>query len=164
MSTYRIGHSRDIHRLVAGRRLMLGGIEIPFDRGFEAHSDGDIVLHALTEALFGALAIGDLGTHFPSSDSKYKDMPSAYFLKYAIKRVVDAGYHVCNIDIQITMEQPKLSPHLPSMIASIASIANINPDQISIKAGTNEGLGYIGQGLAAEATCVVMIEQSAHRS
>lgn len=162
MSTYRIGTSRDIHRLVPDRPLWIGGILIPFERGFDAHSDGDIVLHALTEALLGALALGDLGTHFPNTDMKYKDQSSSYFVKYADRKVRDAGFIICNIDIQITMEQPKLNPYIPQMIACIATILSLAPDQISIKAGTNEGLGYIGQGLAGEAQCVVLIEKQTH--
>ncbi len=155
---YRIGHSRDIHRLVSGRPLWIGGVLIEHPRGFEAHSDGDIVLHALTEALLGALALGDLGTHFPNTDPKYKDQPSSYFLKYALRLVRDRGFAICNIDVSIIMEEPKLALHIPLMVTTIAKLLNLGEDRVSIKAGTNEGLGYIGQGLAAEATCVVLVE------
>jgi 2-C-methyl-D-erythritol 2,4-cyclodiphosphate synthase len=157
---YRIGMSRDIHRLVSNRPLWIGGVLIDYELGFEAHSDGDILIHALTEALLGSLALGDLGTHFPNTDSAYKDKESSYFLRYADRLVKLRGYKVCNIDIQITLERPKLSPYIPKMIEKIASLLTINPEQISIKAGTNEGMGYIGQGLAAEATCVVLVEKT----
>ncbi|MFA5236041.1 MAG: 2-C-methyl-D-erythritol 2,4-cyclodiphosphate synthase [Bacilli bacterium] len=156
---YRIGMSRDIHRLIKGRPLWIGGVLIDHDFGFEAHSDGDIVLHALTEALLGSLALGDLGTHFPNTDPQYKDKPSSYFVQYA-KRLVEAkGYRVCNIDISIVIESPRLSPHIPTMVARIGKMIGLASDQISVKAGTNEGLGYIGQGLGAEATCVVLVEK-----
>ena len=156
---YRIGMSRDIHRLVKDRPLWIGGVLIDYELGFEAHSDGDIVLHALTEALLGSLALGDLGTHFPNTDEKYKDKESSYFLRYADKLVRQKGFRICNIDIQITLERPKLSPYINQMIERIAGLLAIEGAQISIKAGTNEGMGYIGQGLAAEATCVVLVEK-----
>jgi 2-C-methyl-D-erythritol 2,4-cyclodiphosphate synthase len=156
---YRIGMSRDIHRLVKGRPLWIGGVLIDHELGFEAHSDGDIVLHALTEALLGSLALGDLGTHFPNTDAQYKDKPSSYFVQYARRLVESKGYRICNIDVSITIETPRLSPHIPNMIDAIGKLLNLAHDQISIKAGTNEGLGYVGQGLGAEATCVVLVEK-----
>ncbi len=157
---YRIGISRDIHRLVKERPLWIGGVLIDYELGFEAHSDGDIVLHALTEAMLGALALGDLGTHFPNTDDKYKNLDSSYFLKYAYRLISERGYIVCNIDISITIERPKLASYIPQMAMRISKILNIACEHISIKAGTNEGLGYIGQGLAAEATAVVLLEQA----
>jgi len=157
---YRIGMSRDIHRLVSNRPLWIGGVLIDYELGFEAHSDGDIVIHALTEALLGSLALGDLGTHFPNTDIAYKDKQSSYFLRYADRLVKQRGYKVCNIDIQITLERPKINRYIAQMIENISTLLGITPDQISIKAGTNEGMGYIGQGLAAEATCVVLVEKT----
>ncbi len=161
---YRIGMSRDIHRLVRGRPLWIGGVLIDHDVGFEAHSDGDIVLHALTEALLGSLALGDLGTHFPNTDAQYKDKPSRYFVQYARRLVEAKGYRICNIDVSIVIEAPRLSPHIAAMVAAIGKMLSLAPEQISIKAGTNEGLGYIGQGLGAEATCVVLVEKISDQS
>jgi len=158
---YRIGYSRDIHRLVPNRPLIIGGIAISHDLGFEAHSDGDIVLHAITEALFGALALGDLGTHFPNDDPQYRDRPSSYFVTYANNLVKEHGYHICNIDVSITLETPKLRPYIALIVKNIAQLLQLQANQVSVKAGTNEGLGYLGTGKAAEATCVVLIEQTA---
>lgn len=157
---YRIGYSRDIHRLVPGRTLFLGGIQIDHPLGFEAHSDGDIVLHALTEALFGALAIGDLGTHFPNTDERYRNKASSFFVAYALAKVKENGYDICNIDVSITLEEPRLSPYIPLMVKNIAKLLQVDTDRVSVKASTNEGLGYLGTGKAGEATCVVLIEKT----
>ena len=153
----RIGFASDIHRLVANRPLILGGIKIPYEKGELAHSDGDVVYHALTESLLGALALGDLGTHFPDNDPKYKDIDSSILVKEVMVKVDEKGYKISNIDISITLEQPKLRSYIDEMRKNIAKLTNVNIDQVSVKAGTNEKLDDIGRGEAVKAESIVLL-------
>ena len=154
---YRIGHSWDIHRLVAGRELYLGGIHIPFEKGLLGHSDADCLLHAISESLLGALSLGDLGTHFPDNDPKYKGIDSKILLAKCYEMVKEKGYKINNLDTMIYLELPKMKPYINMMRESIAAILEINVDQVSIKATTYEKLGEIGQGLAIAAESTVLL-------
>lgn len=154
----RIGLGTDFHILKNGIPLYLGGILLPSTKGCEAHSDGDVLLHAICDALLGALALGDIGQHFPNNDAKYKDKASSYFLQKVCKLVETQGYLVQNIDSMIALENPILAPHIPSMREHIANIISINPNCISIKATTTEGLGFVGrqEGIVAQAIVLLV--------
>ena len=154
---FRIGYSEDIHRLVLGRKLMLGGVHIPFDLGEEAHSDGDVVLHALSEAILGALALGDLGYHFPDNSKETLNMDSKIILSKCYQMVKNLGYHINNIDLTIYSEEVRISPIREDIRKSIANILNISVDLVSVKATTWEKMGFIGEGkaIACEAVCLV---------
>lgn len=153
----RIGMGYDIHKLVAGRPCILGGVTIPSPLGPEGHSDADVVLHALMDALLGALAEGDIGQHFPNTDPKYKGADSMTLLSYVMKIVTDRGYRVGNCDMMVIAETPMLAPHVPEMREVIAKALSIGVSSVSVKATTNEGLGAIGrkEGIAAQAVCVL---------
>ena len=153
----RIGFASDIHQLVENRKLILAGVVIPFEKGEKAHSDGDVVYHALGESILGALALGDLGTHFPDSDPKYKDIDSSLLIKEIKKMMDERNYKVNNIDISITLEAPKLKPYILDMRKNIAALLDINLDQVSVKAGTNEKLDEIGKGNAVKAESIVLL-------
>ena len=153
----RIGFASDIHQLVKNRKLILAGVVIPFEKGEKAHSDGDVVYHALGESILGALALGDLGTHFPDSDPKYKDIDSSLLIKEIKKMMDERNYKVNNIDISITLEAPKLKPYILDMRKNIAALLDINLDQVSVKAGTNEKLDEIGKGNAVKAESIVLL-------
>lgn len=157
--THRIGHGFDVHAFKDGDHVMLGGVCVPHDRGIDAHSDGDVVLHALCDALLGALALGDIGQHFPPSDPRWKDCDSRVFLRHCAALLHERGWHVSNADITVLAEAPKVGPHRDAMRAAIASELGIEIDRISVKATTTEKLGYIGrrEGLAAEA--VVLLDR-----
>lgn len=156
---YRIGYGEDIHRLVTGRKLILGGVEIPFEKGLLGHSDADIVVHALMDALLGALSLGDIGTHFPDADKQYKNVDSMELLNKVNRLIEENGYAVKNIDISIALEKPRLSPYLSKMVANLARSLRIMDRNISIKAMTNEGLDAVGRGEAARAVAVVMLQR-----
>jgi 2-C-methyl-D-erythritol 2,4-cyclodiphosphate synthase len=156
---YRIGYGEDIHRLVAGRKLILGGIEIPYEKGLLGHSDADIVIHALMDALLGALSLGDIGTHFPDTDKQYKNVDSMELLNKVNRLIEENGYAVKNIDISIALEKPRLSPYLSKMVANLARSLRIMDRNVSIKAMTNEGLDAVGRGEAARAVAVVMLQR-----
>lgn len=153
----RIGFASDIHQLVENRKLILAGVHVPFDRGEKAHSDGDVVYHALGESILGALALGDLGTHFPDNDDKYKDMDSSLIIKEIKKMMDERNYKVNNVDISITLEQPKLKPFIQEMRNNIATLLEVEIDCVSVKAGTNEKLDEIGKGNAVKAESIVML-------
>ena len=155
---YRIGNGFDVHSFAAGRKLIIGGIEIPYEKGLAGHSDADVLLHAISDALLGSLALGDIGKHFPDSDDKYKNADSSFFLKESYKLVKGKGYKIGNIDSVIALQQPKLAKYIPQMLANIASTLGFDEDQISIKATTTERLGFIGreEGIAAFATVLVV--------
>ena len=155
----KIGFASDIHRLVEGRELILAGVIVPFEKGELAHSDGDVVYHALAESLLGALALGDLGTHFPDSDPKYKNINSALLVEAVMKMVFEKGFEVGNVDISITLEQPKLKPFIKDMRQNIAELLHANIDCVSVKAGTNEGMGEIGSGEAVKAESIVLLKE-----
>ncbi len=155
---YRTGIGFDVHAFAEGRKLILGGIEIPFEKGLAGHSDADAVLHAITDALLGSLALGDIGKHFPDSDNKYKNADSSLFLIETYKLVKEKDYFLSNLDVVITLQQPKLLPYIDKMREKIASMLNAEVDQISIKATTTEGLGFAGreEGIAVFATVTVV--------
>ena len=155
----RIGFASDIHRLVENRKLILAGVVIPFHLGEQAHSDGDVVYHALAESILGALALGDLGTHFPDNNPKYKDIDSSLLVKEVVKMMSDRNFEVNNVDISITLETPKLKDFIPLMRDNIAKLLNVSVDQVSIKAGTNEKLDAIGMGLAVKAESIILLKE-----
>lgn len=155
----RIGHAWDVHRLVGNRPLILGGIEIPYSLGLLGHSDADVLLHAIAEALLGSLALGDLGTFFPDNDVKYKDMDSKIILNEVYKMVQDKGYKIVNIDSTIYAEAPKLRPYIDEIRKSIAGILNIPVEDVSVKATTHEKMGSIGKKEAISSESVVLIEK-----
>jgi 2-C-methyl-D-erythritol 2,4-cyclodiphosphate synthase len=160
---FRTGIGYDLHRLVAGRRLVLGGVEIPSAKGFEAHSDGDILLHAVTDALLGASGLGDIGELFPPTDPQWKDADSTVFLKQAHELIESYGYLIANIDAVVIIEQPKILPYREKIRERMASVLGISIGHIGLKAKTAEGVGPIGQGEAAEAHAVAVIWRAAQR-
>jgi 2-C-methyl-D-erythritol 2,4-cyclodiphosphate synthase len=154
----RVGHGFDVHRLVAGRKLVLGGVEIPFDRGLLGHSDADVLLHAVADALLGAAALGDIGKHFPPNNPKYKDADSAQLLAQVAEMVSQAGYsRISNIDCIVMAERPVLAPHIEAMRMRIADILHLQPTVVNVKATTCEGLGFVGreEGITASAVCLI---------
>jgi 2-C-methyl-D-erythritol 2,4-cyclodiphosphate synthase len=155
--SYRIGQGYDVHRLVAGRRLVLGGEEIPFERGLDGHSDADVLLHALGDALLGAASLGDLGAHFPPGDAQWKDASSVDLLERIVRLVEEAGFVVGNCDLTLLAEAPKLAPHRDRIRERIARILKIEPAAVGLKATTNERLGAIGRGEGIAALAVVLI-------
>lgn len=157
---FRIGHSRDIHKFGLNRKLILGTVEIPYEKGLVAHSDGDCLIHAITESLIGAMGLGDIGKHFPDTDKKYKDMDSSYFLYETKKMLIQKGYEIVNIDATILAEKPIMAPHIPLMKEAIAHILDINLDQINIKATRGEGLGFVGEELGIECDSVCLIKKT----
>ena len=159
---YRIGSGVDFHRFARGRDLWLGGVKIPHHQGAEGHSDADVLLHAICDALLGALALGDIGTHFPNTDPAYKDIDSKLLLKRSYELVCQEGYSVVNIDSTVCLESPKIAPHISRMQALIAEILSLPAGRVSIKATTTEKLGFAGreEGLAATATVLLKNEKS----
>ncbi len=154
---YRIGQGFDIHKLVTGRKLILGGVEIPYEKGLLGHSDADALIHAIIDALFGALALGDIGTHFPDNDPKYKDIDSTILLKEAYKIILDKGYKINNIDNTIIIEEPKMKPYIKLMQKKLSSIFNIEENRISIKAKTMEKMDSIGEKQAVAVYSTVLL-------
>jgi 2-C-methyl-D-erythritol 2,4-cyclodiphosphate synthase len=154
----RSGIGYDLHRLSAGRKLMIGGIEVPFDRGSVGHSDGDVLAHALCDALLGAASLGDIGTHFPDSDPKWKDANSLMFLEHTRKLLDEKQLRISHLDAVVICERPKLGPHFPAMRAALAKSLSITPEQINLKAKTNEGTGAIGRGEAIAAHTIATLE------
>ncbi|HHZ11096.1 MAG TPA: 2-C-methyl-D-erythritol 2,4-cyclodiphosphate synthase [Acholeplasmataceae bacterium] len=154
---YRIGHSQDVHRFEKGRPLVLGGLNIPFEYGLAGHSDADCVFHAASEAIIGALGLGDLGTHFPDTDPKYKDIASSFFVLEARKMLSASGYKLSNLDLTVYAERPHLAPYIPMMRARLAELLGIESGQVNIKATRGEGMGFIGKGEGIGAECVVLI-------
>ena len=155
----RIGHGYDVHRLVEGRKLILGGVEIPWEKGLLGHSDADVLLHALMDAILGAAALGDIGQHFPDSDERYAGADSLRLLAEVARLLNEAGYRLVNADCTILAQRPKLMPHLPQMRANIARALEADVDAISVKATTEEGLGFTGDGSGIAAHAVVLIER-----
>jgi 2-C-methyl-D-erythritol 2,4-cyclodiphosphate synthase len=160
---FRTGIGYDLHRLAAGRPLMLGGVEIPFEKGFEAHSDGDILLHAVTDALLGAAGLGDIGELFPPSDPQWKDADSTVFLTQARELIESYGYRITNIDAVVIIERPKILPYREKIRKRIAEVLGISADRVGIKAKTAEGVGPVGRGEAAEAQAVAVIWRAEER-
>ena len=155
----RIGFASDIHRLVEGRRLILSGVVVPFELGEEAHSDGDVVQHAVAESILGALALGDLGKHFPDTDDKYKDIDSSLIVKEVAKMMKNKGFIINNIDVSITLEKPKLKDYIGQMRANLATLLDTEIENISIKAGTNERLDSLGRNEAVKAESIVLLKE-----
>ena len=155
----RVGQGWDLHRLVEGRPLKLGGTTIEFDRGLLGHSDGDVVLHALADALLGACAAGDIGSHFPDDDPRFRGADSAVLLEQVVDLVRLQGYRIANVDVTVLAERPRLAPHRDDMRARIASILRVQDAQVGLKAKTAEGLGVIGRGEAIAAMAIVLLEQ-----
>ena len=155
---FRIGQGYDCHALVTGRKLIIGGVDIPHTRGLKGHSDADVLLDAITDALLGALALGDIGKHFPDTDERYRGADSSVLLREAVRLVKTHGYIVGNVDSTIIAQAPKMAPHIASMVTNIASDLDVAVSQVSIKAKTNEKLGYLGreEGIAAEAVVLLV--------
>ncbi|MDO8180199.1 MAG: 2-C-methyl-D-erythritol 2,4-cyclodiphosphate synthase [Undibacterium sp.] len=159
---FRIGQGYDCHALVSGRKLIIGGVDIPHTMGLLGHSDADVLLHAITDALLGAAGLGDIGRHFPDTDKQFAGADSRVLLREALARVQKAGYLVGNLDATIIAQQPKMAPHIAHMVANIAADLQVDITRVNIKAKTNEKLGYLGreEGIAAEAVALVFCAQS----
>ena len=153
----RIGQGFDVHALVAGRKLIIGGVEIPHHLGLLGHSDADVLLHAICDALLGAAALGDIGRHFPDSDARYKGIDSRALLRHVMQLIAEQGYRVANLDATIIAQAPKMAPHIPVMVENIAADLGVAPDAVNVKATTTEQLGFTGrgEGIAAQAICLL---------
>lgn len=156
---YRIGYGIDFHQLKEGRSLWIGGIEIPHTKGSLGHSDADVLLHAICDALLGSLALGDIGVHFPNTDPAYKDIDSKILLKESYHKIKEKGYRVVNIDASVCLEMPKIKPHIDDMRHTISSILEVSIDDVSIKATTTERMGFAGREEGLFAQAVVLIER-----
>ncbi|QGZ38833.1 2-C-methyl-D-erythritol 2,4-cyclodiphosphate synthase [Pseudoduganella flava] len=156
---YRIGQGYDSHRLVAGRKLILGGVEIPHEKGLDGHSDADALLHAITDAILGAAALGDIGKHFPDTAAEFKGADSRVLLRAAAERVKATGYDIGNVDATIIAQRPKMAPHIATMVSHIAADLGVEPGQVNVKAKTNEKMGYLGreEGINAEAVALLVL-------
>lgn len=154
----RIGHGYDVHRLVEGRALILGGVRIPWEKGLDGHSDADVLLHAVSDALLGAAALGDIGRHFPDTDPKYKGADSLELLRIVGQKVCEAGYTVSNIDVTMIAQRPKLKEYIPQMEKNIAAALSIAENQVNVKATTEEHLGFTGsgEGMSCHAVCLLV--------
>lgn len=156
----RVGLGYDVHRLVEDRPLILGGVEIPYEKGLLGHSDADVLLHAISDALLGALALGDIGLHFPDTDERWKGADSAILLKEVYRMVSDKGYQVSNIDTTVALQRPKLRPYIDQIRASIAGILDVEVSCISVKATTTETLGFVGVGDGASAYAICLLKST----
>ena len=156
----RVGLGYDVHRLVEGRDLILGGVKIPYEKGLLGHSDADVLLHALTDALLGAAALGDIGRHFPDTDERYRGIYSLILLEKAYTLVKERGYSLGNADMVLILQKPKLKEYIPSMEENIAGALSCEKERISVKATTEEGLGFTGQGEGVSAKAIVLLEKS----
>ncbi|MCQ2059057.1 MAG: 2-C-methyl-D-erythritol 2,4-cyclodiphosphate synthase [Bacteroidaceae bacterium] len=155
----RIGQGYDVHRLVEDRELWLGGIKIPYEKGLLGHSDADVLIHALCDALLGAAALRDIGFHFPDTDPRYKGIDSKILLAETVRLVTESGFKINNVDITIMAQQPKINPHIPAMCSVLSGIMGIPQDCVSIKATTTEGLGFVGRGEGMAALAVALLEK-----
>ena len=155
----RIGQSTDIHRLINGRDLILGGVKIPYELGLLGHSDADVLLHAITEAILGALALGDLGRHFPDSDDKFKDISSMILLEKTARMMREKGYRIGNVDSLVIIQEPKLKDYIPEMVRNIAAVLQCDESRVNVKATTGEHLGFVGNKEGAVAQAVVLLEE-----
>lgn len=153
----RIGKGFDVHALVPGRKLIIGGVHIPNEKGLAGHSDADVLLHAVCDALLGAAAMGDIGRHFPDTDSRYKDADSRMLLREVSRLVQEAGYRIVNMDATVIAQAPRMAPHIPAMSNNIAADLGLSLGQVNIKATTTEGLGYTGRGEGIAAEAVVLL-------
>ena len=157
MKNFRIGHGYDVHALGEGLRLVIGGVEIPHEKGCIAHSDGDVLIHALCDALLGALALGDIGKHFPDTSAEFKGIDSRILLSKVVALVREAGYEVGNVDCTVAMQRPKLRPHIDLMRERLAESMGVAADQVSVKATTTERLGFEGEEKGVSATAVALV-------
>lgn len=157
---FRIGQGYDVHQLVEGRKLILGGVEIPWERGLLGHSDADALLHAITDALLGAAGLGDIGRHFPDTDPRYKGADSRVLLRATVTLLAERGWRPVNVDATVIAQQPKLAPHVPAMVIAIAADLGIAPECVNVKGKTNERLGYLGRSEAIEAQAVVLVRHA----
>ena len=155
----RVGYGYDVHRLVENRRLIIGGVDIPFEKGLLGHSDADVLIHAVMDSLLGACALGDIGKHFPDTDDEYKGISSVELLKKTAVLIKEKNYGVVNIDATIIAQKPKMRPYIDKMRVNIAFALNIEIDRVNVKATTEEGLGFIGEGFGIAANCVCMVEK-----
>ena len=155
----RIGHGYDVHKLVPDRDLILGGVRIEYELGLLGHSDADVLLHAVSDALLGAAGLGDIGRHFPDTDPKYKGADSLKLLENVAEKVKAAGYRVSNIDVTMIAQRPKLAPHIPQMVLNIAGAVGIDPSRVNVKATTEEKLGFTGEGLGMSCHAVCLLEE-----
>jgi 2-C-methyl-D-erythritol 2,4-cyclodiphosphate synthase len=153
----RIGHGFDVHRFGEGDHLMIGGVAVPFDHGFIAHSDGDVLLHAISDALLGACGLGDIGRHFPDTDPAWAGADSRQLLRHVLALVLEAGYRVGNLDATVIAQAPKLAPHVAAMVAHIATDLEVEPGAVNVKATTSERLGFTGRGEGIAAEAVVLL-------
>ena len=162
----RIGHGYDVHRLVEGRKLILGGVEIPFERGLDGHSDADVLLHAVMDALLGAAAMRDIGVLFPDQDARFKGISSMLLLEEVMQRLLHKGYRVGNVDVTVLAQRPKLKDHIPQMKENLACALGVDPDRVNIKATTEEGLGFTGrgEGIACHAVCLSLLYEFLHHA
>ena len=153
----RIGHGYDVHKLVEGRDLILGGVKIDYEKGLLGHSDADVLLHAVSDALLGAAGLGDIGRHFPDTDPKYKGADSLELLREVYRKISEKGFRVCNIDVTMIAQKPKLKDYIPQMQANIAAAVNVSPDRVNVKATTEEKLGFTGtgEGMSCHAVCLL---------
>ena len=156
----RVGHGYDVHRLVEGRKLILGGVEIPFEKGLLGHSDADVLVHALMDAMLGAAALGDIGMYFPDSDERYAGADSLQLLREVVRLLRESGYELVNADCTILAQRPKLMPFIPGMRDNIAKALGTDVDAVSVKATTEEGLGFTGDGSGIAVHAVVLIEKA----
>ena len=157
----RIGQGFDVHALVPGRKLILGGVDVPYERGLEGHSDADVLLHAITDAILGAAALGDIGRHFPDTDPAFRGADSRVLLREAATRVRNAGFAVINVDATLIAQAPRMAPHIPAMVANIAADLGLPASQVNVKAKTTERLGFTGrgEGIAAEAVALIAVSE-----
>ena len=155
----RIGHGYDVHRLVPGRDLIIGGVKIEYELGLDGHSDADVMLHAVMDALLGAAALRDIGYHFPDTDMRYKGADSRMLLRVVAQKIAAAGYRVGNIDVTMIAQRPKLKPHIPQMMENIAADLGIDPGRVNVKATTEERLGFTGEGLGMSCHAVCILEE-----
>lgn len=153
----RIGQGFDVHQLVEGRKLIIGGVEIPYDKGLHGHSDADVLLHAICDALLGAAALGDIGRHFADTDAQYKNIDSRFLLREVARMVTNEGFRVGNVDATIIAQAPRMAPHIPQMVANIAADLGIAMNAVNVKATTTEQLGYTGRGEGIAAQAVVLL-------
>jgi 2-C-methyl-D-erythritol 2,4-cyclodiphosphate synthase len=160
MSGFRVGQGYDVHALVPGRRLIIGGVDIPHTHGLLGHSDADVLLHALTDALLGAAGLGDIGRHFPDSDPGFAGADSLVLLREAVARVRAAGFEICNVDMTVVAQAPRLAPHVPLMIERIAAALGIAPGCVNVKGKTTERLGFVGRGEGIEAQAIALLSIS----
>ena len=156
----RIGHGYDVHRLVEGRDLILGGVKIPYEKGLLGHSDADVLLHAVSDALLGAAGLGDIGRHFPDTDPKYKGADSLELLRQVYRKISEKGYRVGNIDVTMIAQKPKLKDYIPQMQANIAAAVETAPDRVNVKATTEEKLGFTGTGEGMSCHAVCLLEEA----